>query len=386
MSKKLFAEFFGTFWLVFGGCGSAIFAASVNLGIGYVGVAFAFGLTVLTMAYAVGHISGGHFNPAVTLGLVAGGRFSAKDALPYIVSQVVGGVVAGAHVQGLPCRRIQIIDGMILLACKTEQPVARGKGGDVGLIHPADGEGAGNALVAALHGAGVLGVEGAALLVDHDAVLFQGVEAAAVELAGEQALAGIGGVHDDEVVLLLAAADVLEGVLKVDVHPAVIHAAGIAGQVGTAGFHHLRVHLHKVDALHPVVAGQLPHHAAVTGTDDKDVFCLLVHRHGHMHDHLVIDEFVALGQHHIAVQCEHPAKLRRFKNIDALVIALLGVELFVHPDAVLHVRGVKLGKPKFHLHSLLMPERSAARCPGPRGRSCCSPWPWRTRCSSKFPW
>ena len=125
---------------------------------------------------------------------------------------------------------------------------------------------------------------------------------------------------------------------------------------------------------------------AVTGTDDKDVFCLLVHRHGHMHDHLVIDEFVALGQHHIAVQCEHPAKLRRFKNIDALVIALLGVELFVHPDAVLHVRGVKLGKPKFHLHSLLMPERSAARCPGPRGRSCCSPWPWRTRCSSKFPW
>ena len=96
MSKKLFAEFFGTFWLVFGGCGSAIFAASVNLGIGYVGVAFAFGLTVLTMAYAVGHISGGHFNPAVTLGLVAGGRFSAKDALPYIISQVVGGLVAGA--------------------------------------------------------------------------------------------------------------------------------------------------------------------------------------------------------------------------------------------------------------------------------------------------
>ena len=132
--------------------------------------------------------------------------------------------------------------------------------------------------------------------------------------------------------------------------------------------------------------GRVPHHAAVTGTDDKDVFCLLVHRHGHMHDHLVIDEFVALGQHHIAVQCEHPAKLRRFKNIDALVIALLGVELFVHPDAVLHVRGVKLRKPKFHLHSLLMPERSAARCPGPRGRSCCSPWPWRTRCSSKFPW
>lgn len=96
MSKKLFAEFFGTFWLVFGGCGSAVFAASVNLGIGYTGVALAFGLTVLTMAYAVGHISGGHFNPAVTLGLVAGGRFSAKDALPYIVSQVIGAIAAGA--------------------------------------------------------------------------------------------------------------------------------------------------------------------------------------------------------------------------------------------------------------------------------------------------
>ena len=94
MSKKLFAEFFGTFWLVFGGCGSAIFAASVNLGIGYLGVALAFGLTVLTMAFAVGHISGGHFNPAVTLGLVAGGRFSAKEAVPYIVSQVIGGIVA----------------------------------------------------------------------------------------------------------------------------------------------------------------------------------------------------------------------------------------------------------------------------------------------------
>lgn len=96
MSKKLFAEFFGTFWLVFGGCGSALFAASVNLGIGYLGVALAFGLTVLTMAFAVGHISGGHFNPAVTLGLVAGGRFSAKEAIPYIISQVIGGLIAGA--------------------------------------------------------------------------------------------------------------------------------------------------------------------------------------------------------------------------------------------------------------------------------------------------
>lgn len=95
--KKLFAEFFGTFWLVFGGCGSAIFAAGIpNLGIGFAGVALAFGLTVLTMAYAVGHISGGHFNPAVSFGLWAGGRFPAKELVPYIVAQTTGAIVAGA--------------------------------------------------------------------------------------------------------------------------------------------------------------------------------------------------------------------------------------------------------------------------------------------------
>ncbi|MDR6923361.1 aquaporin Z [Chryseobacterium sp. 2987] len=95
MIKKLFAEFFGTFWLVFGGCGSAVFAAGVpDIGIGLLGVALAFGLTVLTMAYAVGHISGGHFNPAVTFGLMAGGRFPAKDLIPYIVAQCLGALVA----------------------------------------------------------------------------------------------------------------------------------------------------------------------------------------------------------------------------------------------------------------------------------------------------
>ncbi|MEY8848083.1 aquaporin Z [Psychroserpens sp. XS_ASV72] len=93
--KTLFAEFFGTFWLVFGGCGSAIFAAAFpELGIGFVGVALAFGLTVLTMAYAVGHISGAHFNPAVTLGLWAGGKFPAKSLLGYIVAQLSGAIAA----------------------------------------------------------------------------------------------------------------------------------------------------------------------------------------------------------------------------------------------------------------------------------------------------
>lgn len=93
--KKLLAEFFGTYWLVFGGCGSAIFTAGIpDLGIGFEGVALAFGLTVLTMAYAVGHISGGHFNPAVSFGLWAGGRFPAKELIPYIAAQCIGAISA----------------------------------------------------------------------------------------------------------------------------------------------------------------------------------------------------------------------------------------------------------------------------------------------------
>lgn len=97
MLNRLGAELFGTFWLVFGGCGSAVLAAAFpELGIAFTGVALAFGLTVVTMAYAVGHISGGHFNPAVTLGLWAGGRFSTADIIPYWVAQVLGGILAAA--------------------------------------------------------------------------------------------------------------------------------------------------------------------------------------------------------------------------------------------------------------------------------------------------
>jgi aquaporin Z len=106
MKNKLLAEFFGTFWLVFGGCGSAVLAAKfiategatpINLGIGLVGVALAFGLTVLTMAYAIGHVSGCHLNPAVSVGLCVGGRFKGVELLPYIVAQVIG-AVAGAWI------------------------------------------------------------------------------------------------------------------------------------------------------------------------------------------------------------------------------------------------------------------------------------------------
>jgi len=95
--QKYGAEFFGTFWLVLGGCGSAVLAAAFpSLGIGLLGVSLAFGLTVLTMAFAIGHISGCHLNPAVSFGLWAGGRFPAKQLLPYIIAQVFGGLVAGA--------------------------------------------------------------------------------------------------------------------------------------------------------------------------------------------------------------------------------------------------------------------------------------------------
>lgn len=98
LKNKLMAEFFGTFWLVLGGCGSAVLAAGYpELGIGFVGVSLAFGLTVLTMAYAIGHISGCHLNPAVSIGLLVGGRFSAKELAPYIVAQLLGAVV-GAFV------------------------------------------------------------------------------------------------------------------------------------------------------------------------------------------------------------------------------------------------------------------------------------------------
>jgi len=97
LMKRSGAEFFGTFWLVLGGCGSAVLAAAFpNLGIGFLGVSLAFGLTVLTMAYAIGHISGCHLNPAVSIGLCAGGRFPAKDLVPYIVAQVLGAIAGGA--------------------------------------------------------------------------------------------------------------------------------------------------------------------------------------------------------------------------------------------------------------------------------------------------
>ncbi len=125
--KRVTAEFIGTFVLVLGGCGSAVLTAAFpNLGIGFLGVALAFGLTVLTMAYAIGHISGGHMNPAVSLGLWAGKRFPASDLLPYIVAQVIGAIV-GAGVLYLNCKWTTRLEYPAKRACRQRlrRPLAR---------------------------------------------------------------------------------------------------------------------------------------------------------------------------------------------------------------------------------------------------------------------
>jgi aquaporin Z len=110
--KKLSAEAFGTFWLVFGGCGSAVLAAAFpELGIGFLGVALAFGLTVLTMAYAVGHISGAHFNPAVSLGMAIGGRFSWGELVPYWIAQLVGGLIAAVVLYLIASGKAEFVAG-----------------------------------------------------------------------------------------------------------------------------------------------------------------------------------------------------------------------------------------------------------------------------------
>ncbi|MET3925211.1 aquaporin Z [Devosia sp. 2618] len=112
MFQKLSAEAFGTFWLVFGGCGAAVLAAGVpDVGIGYLGVAFAFGLTVLTMAYAVGGISGGHFNPAVSLGLAVAGKFEYKNLLPYWGAQLVGGILGAAVLYLIASGKVGFVAG-----------------------------------------------------------------------------------------------------------------------------------------------------------------------------------------------------------------------------------------------------------------------------------
>src|SRR5207237_8245286 len=118
MSRRVVAEFFGTFWLVLGGCGAAVLAAKFpDTGIGFLGVAFAFGLTVLTMAYAVGHISGGHFNPAVAVGLWSAGRCANKHVMPYIFAQVIGAVAAAGVLWIIASGKESWVAGGFLAAC-----------------------------------------------------------------------------------------------------------------------------------------------------------------------------------------------------------------------------------------------------------------------------
>ena len=124
LTKKLGAEFIGTFWLVLGGCGSAVLAAAFpDVGIGLLGVALAFGLTVLTMAYAIGHISGCHLNPAVSIGLWSGGRFSTAELGPYIIAQIAGGLAGARDAQGAGGARCSEAGDMPPLAARrTEAP------------------------------------------------------------------------------------------------------------------------------------------------------------------------------------------------------------------------------------------------------------------------
>lgn len=114
ITKKFFAELIGTFWLVFGGVGSALYAAGVaDVGIGWLGVSLAFGLTVVTMAYGIGHISGAHLNPAVTLGAFAGGRIHVKDVVPYILAQFVGGILAGFTLWFIASGKVGFVEGLL---------------------------------------------------------------------------------------------------------------------------------------------------------------------------------------------------------------------------------------------------------------------------------
>ena len=167
--------------------------------------------------------------------------------------------------------------------------------------------------------------------------------------------------------------------------PPVVHPAGVAGQIGPASLHHKGIHLHQVDMLHPVIPGQLPHHAAVPRADDQDIPDAGVYRHGHMGHHLIINKFIPLRQHYVTVQSQHPAKLRCLEDVNALVVALLGVQVPVDPDTVLHIRGMKFAEPHFHNPSPFMPARSAVPDPGPPGRSCCILFPWRTGYAPEFP-
>ena len=202
-----------------------------------------------------------------------------------------------------------------------------------------------------LHGGGVLVVEGAFVLVYHDAVLFQRLIAVAVKLLGEQAFSGaegIGGIHDNQVVLVFLGADKLQSILIVNMHPLVIQAAGGLRQIFFAPLHHQFVDFHQVDVLDLMVPGQLPHHAAVAGADNQHPPGVGMNRHGHVDHHFVVNKLILFCQHHIAVQSEKPAELFGVEHVDALELALSGVKLPVYLNGKFHAGGMAFREPKLH--------------------------------------
>ena len=142
-----------------------------------------------------------------------------------------------------------------------------------------------------------------------------------------------------------------------DMDTAVIEAAGIARQIIAAGLDNGRIHFYQINRPHPVVARQFPHDAAISGADDQYVLALLMDRHGHMGNHFVINELIPFGEHDVAIEGQDTAKFRCFKNIDALIFALPGIQMAVDPDAVFDIRRVKFTKPKLHAISPFMPGR-----------------------------
>ena len=204
----------------------------------------------------------------------------------------------------------------------------------------------------ALAGERVALVERAFVLVDQHAVFPQRLVAVAVELHREQALARaelVGRVDDDEVVFVLDAADILEAVLIQDVHPRIVQRAGHGRQELLADLDHTLVDLDKVNVRNAGIAAQLAHAAAVTAADDKHLFDRIA-QHGErdVHHHLVVDKFIALGQHHIAVERQEAAELLALEHVDALEIALLGVKLTVDLDLQADGRRMHFGKCQSH--------------------------------------
>ena len=131
-------------------------------------------------------------------------------------------------------------------------------------------------------------------------------------------------------------------------NPFIVQTGGVLRQKGPADLDDLRIHLYKIDTFYTIIAGQLLYHTAVSGTDDQDVFNTGVYCHGNVRDHLIVDKFIPLGEHDVAVQSQYTAELRRIEDIDLLVAAPLRIQMSGDADAVFYVRRMKFAKPQIH--------------------------------------